>query len=105
MNMAKILVVDDEKIERSGIRFLFQKLGISAQISEAANGVKALEFLREEEVDVLITDIKMPFMDGLELIENVARLYPSVKIIIYSGYGEFEYAKKGDALSCEPLYT
>lgn len=92
--MARILVVDDETIERKGMRFLFQKLGISAEIFEAANGVKALEFLKGQEVDVLITDIKMPFMDGMELIENAASLYPSMKIIIYSGYGEFEYAKK-----------
>lgn len=92
--MARILVVDDETIERKGIRFLFQKLGISAEIFEAANGVKALEFLEEEEVDVLITDIKMPFMEGMELIEKAAQRYPSMKIIIYSGYGEFEYAKK-----------
>ncbi len=92
--MARILVVDDEAIERKGIRFLFQKFGIPAEIFEAANGAKALDFLKEEKVDVLITDIKMPFMDGMELIENVANQYPSMKIIIYSGYGEFEYAKK-----------
>ena len=96
--MARILVVDDEAIERKGIRFLFQKLGIAAEIFEAANGAKALEFLDGERVDVLITDIKMPFMDGMELIEHVASRFPQMKIIIYSGYGEFEYAKK--AMRC-----
>lgn len=92
--MVRILVVDDEKIERNGIRFLFRKLDIAVEIHEAANGVKALEFLKENQVDVLLTDIKMPFMDGLELIEHVSKLYPSIKPVIFSGYGEFEYAKK-----------
>ena len=92
--MIRILVVDDEKIERNGIRFLLNKLDVALEIYEAANGVKALEFLMENQVDVLLTDIKMPFMDGLELIENVSNLYPAVKTIIFSGHGEFEYAKK-----------
>lgn len=92
--MVKILVVDDEKIERNGIRFLLKQLGIDAEVFEAVNGVKALEFLQENSVDILLTDIKMPFMDGLTLIQNVVDKYPDMKIIIFSGYGEFEYAKR-----------
>ncbi|WP_337473564.1 response regulator, partial [Jutongia sp.] len=44
--------------------------------------------------DILLTDIKMPFMDGLELAENVMKKYPQTKMVIFSGYGEFEYARK-----------
>ncbi len=92
--MIKILVVDDEKIERNGIRFLLKKVGIDAEMIEATNGVKALETLEKERVDLLLTDIKMPFMDGLTLIQNVVEKYHDMKIIIFSGYGEFEYAKR-----------
>lgn len=92
--MIRILVVDDEKIEGNGIRFLLNRLDISIEMYEAANGVKALQFLKEQQVDVVLTDIKMPFMDGLELIENISKNYPAIKTIIFSGHGEFEYAKK-----------
>lgn len=92
--MIRILVVDDEKIERNGIRFLLKQIGIEAELYEAANGVKAMELLERQEVDLLLTDIRMPFMDGLALIQNVAEQYKGIKIIIFSGYGEFEYAKR-----------
>lgn len=92
--MIKILIVDDEKIERNGIRFLLKQMGIKAEIFEAANGVKALELLEQQEVDLLLTDIKMPFMDGMTLIQNAAQKYKDIKFIIFSGYGEFEYVKQ-----------
>jgi two-component system response regulator YesN len=92
--MIRILIVDDEKIERNGIRFLLKQIGIEAELYEAANGVKAMELLERQEVDLLLTDIRMPFMDGLALIQNVAEQYKGIKIIIFSGYGEFEYAKR-----------
>ena len=92
--MIQILIVDDEKIERNGIKFLLKQLHMEAEIREAVNGVKALEALEEKPVDILLTDIKMPFMDGLELAENVMKKYPQTKMVIFSGYGEFEYAKK-----------
>lgn len=92
--MIKILIVDDEKIERNGIRFLLKQMGVHAELFEAANGLKALELLEEQRVDLLLTDIKMPFMDGMALIQNVAEKYSWTKIIIFSGYGEFEYARQ-----------
>ena len=92
--MIQILIVDDEKIERNGIKFLLKQLHMEAEIREAVNGVKALEALEEKPVDILLTDIKMPFMDGLELAENVMKKYPQTKMVIFSGYGEFEYARK-----------
>lgn len=92
--MIKILVVDDEKIERNGIRFLLKQMEITVEMFEAANGVKALELLEQQKVDLLLTDIKMPFMDGMTLIQNVADRHKEIKMIIFSGYGEFEYAKQ-----------
>lgn len=92
--MYRILVVDDEKIERMGIRFLLQQLPEQFEISEAVNGKEALEWLKENEADILMTDVKMPFMNGIELLEHASGLYPEMKKVIFSGYGEFEYARQ-----------
>ena len=90
--MIQILIVDDEKIERNGIKFLLKQLHMEAEIREAVNGVKALEALEEKPVDILLTDIKMPFMDGLSLSKIVSKEFPRMKIIIISGYDDFAYA-------------
>lgn len=91
--MYRILIVDDEKIERRGIKFLLANLDMELDIAEAVNGKEALTYLSENKVDILFTDIKMPFMDGIELIKNVETEKHNMKIIIFSGYEEFEYAK------------
>ena len=92
--MYRILIVDDEKIERTGVRFLLGQLKESFEIYEAVNGKEAAEWLKDHRVDILMTDVKMPFMDGLELLEQVYKLYPDMVKVIISGYGEFSYAKK-----------
>ncbi|WP_276356347.1 response regulator [Cohnella caldifontis] len=92
--MFRILVVDDEHIERRGIRFLIRKYGLELEVLEADNGEEALDVLEAEPVDILLTDIKMPFMDGLELCRRARERFPGLKIIIFSAYGEFEYARQ-----------
>ncbi len=92
--MYRVLIVDDEKIERTGIKFLLGQIDCSFETYEAVNGKEAEEWLRDNQADILITDIKMPFMDGLELLEQIDQLYPDMVKIIISGYGEFSYAKK-----------
>lgn len=92
--MYHILIVDDEKIERNGLKFLLKKTGVELKISEAQNGKMALDYLKNNPVDILLTDVKMPFMDGMELIENVNKLNLDIKILIFSGFSEFEYAKR-----------
>ncbi len=91
--MYKLLIVDDERIERNGIKYLLGEEKIDLEIFEAANGRDALEFIRSNKVDILLTDVKMPIIDGIELIRQAAPLFPDMKIIIFSGYSEFEYAK------------
>ncbi|MDL2323948.1 response regulator [Ruminococcaceae bacterium OttesenSCG-928-A16] len=91
--MLTILLVDDESNERTGIRFLIEKYKLPLKVMEAANGKDALEYIRSRPVDILLTDIKMPYMDGLELAKEVFGYNPLIKIIIFSSYGEFEYAK------------
>lgn len=91
--MYRILIVDDEKIERNGIKFLLKQTGIELEIYEACNGKEALSFLEQQQVDILLTDIKMPLVDGMELLKRICPDRPEMKSIIFSGYSEFEYAK------------
>ena len=90
------MVVDDERIERNGIKMLLKRFfakEMQLEVFEAANGKAALEFLEKQQVDILITDVKMPFMDGMELIRQIAPKRLEMQIAIFSGYNEFEYAK------------
>ena len=90
----EILIVDDEAIERKGLIMLLKREKIDAQIREASNGKQALDKLEEKPADLMLTDIKMPFMDGLELTDICSKKYPDMRMVIFSGYGEFEYARK-----------
>jgi two-component system response regulator YesN len=92
--MHRILIVDDERIEREGIRNLIRKLGLELEPVLAENGEAALEIVRSEPIDIVVTDIKMPFMDGLELSEKIREERPDVELIIYSAFNEFEYARR-----------
>ncbi|MBQ8639180.1 MAG: response regulator [Lachnospiraceae bacterium] len=91
--MYRVLIVDDEKVERSGIRFLLKQLGTAFEIEEFPNGKAAWDWLSTQKADILLTDVKMPFMDGMELIRLAHGKDPEMKIVIFSGYGEFEYAR------------
>ncbi|MGG1520084.1 response regulator [Paenibacillus oryzisoli] len=92
--MFQILIVDDEFIEREGMKRLIQKYKLPLTVLEAENGEEALALLRAHPVDILLTDIKMPFMDGLELCQRARELLPELTIMIVSAYGEFEYAQR-----------
>ena len=92
--MYTYLIVDDEMIERKGIRMLLSRMNIRENILEASNGEEALEVFEKEKIDVLLTDINMPFMDGIELLSRIHEEYPGTETVIFSGYYEFSYAKK-----------
>ncbi len=92
--MYRVVIVDDEKIERNGIRFLLRQLGQTFDMKEFANGQAAYEWFQTHGADILLTDVKMPFMDGMELIRRVHERYPEMKIVIFSGFNEFEYARE-----------
>jgi len=90
--MYKVLVVDDEPRVRRGLRNLIPQLDAEWTVTgEAKNGLEALEMVRKEMPDLVITDIRMPSMNGLDLL-NALKEYP-VHVVILSGYGYFEYAK------------
>ena len=91
----KVFFVEDEVITREGIRENVDWQGNGFEFcGEAADGEMALPLLRTAQPDVLITDIKMPFMDGLQLSKIMRQRMPWVKIIILSGHDEFEYAQQ-----------
>src|SRR5512143_348844 len=91
----KVFLVEDEIVAREGIRDNVDWKSTGFEFcGEAPDGEMALPLLQATQPDVLITDIKMPFMDGLELCQIVREKMPWVKIIILSGHDEFEYAQK-----------
>ena len=100
--MITIVIADDEKLIRAGIRkILTDNLGKEINVFEAKNGKEALELCQSENPDVLITDIKMPVMDGLELMGKVSELPKKIGVIVLSGFDDFNYAKT--AISCGVL--
>ncbi len=93
--MYKLVIVDDEAEIRDGLcnYFPWEQLGFEVA-SQFENGLQALEFIRQNKVDVLLCDIKMPFMNGLELARELKLCNSEVKILLLSGYREFDYARQ-----------
>lgn len=91
----KVFLVEDEMVIRNGIvkSINWEKEGYRL-VGEASDGELAYPMILKEKPDILLTDIKMPFMDGLELSRLVKQELPDTKILIFSGYDEFEYAKE-----------
>lgn len=93
--MIKIFLVEDEAIIRRGIRDNIDwKSNGFEFVGEAGDGEYAYPLILKTEPDILLTDVKMPFMDGLELSRLVKKALPKTKIVILSGYNEFDYAKE-----------
>ena len=95
MEEYRVLLVDDEEDIRVGIsrKMNWAELGF-VLVGEAENGQEALELAEALEPDVVLTDIKMPFMDGLELCRILSGRLPASKFVVFSGFDEFEYAKQ-----------
>ena len=95
MDPIKVFLVEDERIVREGLRDMipWEQYGF-VFAGEAQDGEVALPMVRRIRPDILITDIKMPFMDGLSLSRLVNRELPDTRIIILSGYDDFEYAQQ-----------
>ena len=95
MNEIKVFLVEDEMVIRRGIKnsIDWEKEGYIF-CGEASDGELAYPMIIKEKPDILITDIRMPFMDGLELCKLVKKELPKIKILILSGYDEFDYAKE-----------
>ncbi|WP_274651074.1 helix-turn-helix domain-containing protein [Paenibacillus humicola] len=94
--MLNVLLVDDEALARTGLRYSFEWEAHGFRLAgEASNGQKALPYIERGDIDILITDIYMPVMDGLELTKITRSVSPSTKIVLLSSYSDFAYAREG----------
>ncbi|WMT41787.1 response regulator [Paenibacillus sp. D2_2] len=93
--MYSLLIVDDEDIIRRGLRVMINDLGFSfSEVVEAENGVQAMKKYDQHKPDILIVDIQMPHMDGIEFLKRIREVDANSRVIIFSGYSEFEYARE-----------
>lgn len=92
----RLLIIDDEPLLRQGIRKKIERMGLPIDfVEDAGDGLEGLRRLSEERPDIVITDIRMPAMNGLDFICEAKKLDDKLQFIIISGYEEFEFAKKG----------
>ncbi|MGG0719489.1 response regulator [Robertmurraya massiliosenegalensis] len=91
--MMKLLIVDDEQIERDGMKVILQKAYPEIVIEQAKNGNMAVQMAGEFSPDLILMDIKMPGMSGIEAVEMIGRKYPNIKFIMVTAYDMFEYMR------------
>ena len=93
--MYRLVVIDDEYIVVQGIKALISRLKLDYEVVGAAyDGIQGLEVIRSEKPDVVITDIRIPGLDGLSVIEAAKEECPDTYFIVISGYSEFVYAQR-----------
>ena len=99
-SMYKLLLVEDDAIIREGIRenISWEKLGFNF-IGECEDGNQAIIAIDKSKPDVILTDIYMPFLDGLELADYVSKKLPATKVILITGYDKFDYAQRAIKLN------
>ena len=115
--MRKALLADDDFLVRSYLKMLssWEKAGFEIA-ADVRDGEEALEILEQQEIELVVTDIAMPLMDGIELIREIRKKYPDIYVIVLSCHDEFEYVKKAmkegadeyvlkSTLNEESLYT
>lgn len=91
--MDTLLVVEDEKMIRRGICVMAQRASVQiGEILECRNGLEALDILKERKIDTVFTDIRMPKMDGIELVKEMEHLEHKPDVVVVSGYDDFNYA-------------
>lgn len=102
MSLYRVMLVDDEEDVRQAIarKIDWEEIGFEV-VASAENGQEALELQARVHPDVVMTDIKMPFMDGLTLTRKLKENRKNTKVIIFSGFDEFEYAKEAIKLEAE----
>lgn len=94
MNKYKIALVDDHKLFREGLKLLLSNLDYVENVFEASNGKEFLELMEKNPCDIVLMDIEMPVMNGIEATERAVEIYPDLKIIALSMYGEEVYYYK-----------
>ncbi|NRY49351.1 response regulator [Clostridium beijerinckii] len=94
-NIIKVMIIDDEHLIRDLIKNCIDWNEIGMEIvAEASNAVEGLNLINKEKPDIILTDINMPVTDGLDMSKSILERYPDIKVIVITGYNEFEYAKR-----------
>jgi|WetSurSiteA1Bulk_404760.scaffolds.fasta_scaffold00188_19 DNA-binding NarL/FixJ family response regulator len=91
MDKPGIIIVDDHRLFRSGLKYIIDESGKYQVIGEASNGIEFLELLKDITPQLVVMDINMPVMDGIEATKQALQIYPDLNILILSMYGEMEY--------------
>jgi len=100
--MYKVFIAEDEIVVREGLRNSIQSgSGPFVLVGEASDGEMALSIMKDVKPDILITDIRMPFVDGLSLSRIIKKILPWIKIIIISGHDEFQYAQEAISIGVD----
>ena len=94
MEKIRLVIADDHRVVRDGLRSILTKEGDIEIVGEAQHGKEALALIHEHSPDILLTDISMPIMNGIELAQEVQNLYPETKVIILSMHEDEEYLSK-----------
>lgn len=108
--MYKLLLVDDEQIIREGLARMIDWEGLGLTLTAScSNALAALDSMTDDMPDILLADVRMPGMDGLELVERAMALHPQLQAIILSGYDTFQYAQQaiktgGDGIPAQALF-
>ncbi|MDI4648466.1 response regulator [Cohnella hashimotonis] len=98
--MLSLLIVDDFEVEREEAIEIIEEAGLPVRIfGEATNGKEALRMLESQQPDIILVDVEMPLMNGIEMAKIVKQKYPAIKMIFFSFYNKFEYVKKAIDLS------
>ena len=92
LHMTRVLVVEDSPTQASELRFLLEDAGL--EVDTAGDGVAAMEALAQRVPEIVVTDLQMPRMDGLALVEAVRRQYPSVPVVLITAHGSEEIAAR-----------
>lgn len=93
--MIKVLIVDDQALIREGLDMMLSLYEEIQVVDQVANGQEAIDFIKDQEVDVILMDIRMPIMNGVEATKIIKEIYPNMKILILTTFNEDEYIFKG----------
>lgn len=93
--MIRVLIVDDQEIIREGLSMMLGLYSTISIVGQVNNGKEAIKLLEDEEVDLILMDIRMPIMDGVEATRMIKERYPNIKVLILTTFNEDEYIFEG----------
>lgn len=89
--MIRVMIVDDQQIVREGLKMILSLDGGIETVHEAANGFEAIDYLKENPCDVVLMDIKMPVLNGVDATEKIKALYPDLRILVLTTFNDDEF--------------